>query len=297
MDFTSIDVETANPDLSSICQIGVVQFTDGAVSHRWKSYVNPHDYFAHMNTSVHGITEDHVSDAPTFVELHDTLSGYLTSSVVCCHTTFDRTAIRAAHAKHDLELPDISWLDTARVVQRTWLDRSRSGYGLRSVAEMLGIDFKHHDAEEDARAAGEILLRAIAETGMSVSDWFERHCRAITRGSSGTSVRLTRDGNREGSLCSETAVFTGALLMPRREAAALAAEAGCDIGTNVTKSTTLLIVGDQDVTKLAGHSKSSKHRKAEANIAKGQDIRILRETDFLMLLDTSHNKMRIASSD
>jgi len=55
----------------------------------------------------------------------------------------------------------------------------------------------------------------------------------------------------------------------------------------VTKSTTLLVVGDQDVTKLAGHSKSSKHRKAEANIENGQPIRILRETDFLMLLDTA----------
>jgi DNA polymerase-3 subunit epsilon len=41
-----------------------------------------------------------------------------------------------------------------------------------------------------------------------------------------------------------------------------------------------LVVGDQDVTRLAGHSKSSKHRKAEELIAKGVPIRILRESDF-----------------
>jgi len=75
--------------------------------------------------------------------------------------------------------------------------------------------------------------------------------------------------------------------MPRREAAHMAAEAGCDVGGNVTKSTTLLIVGDRDVAVLAGHTKSSKHRKAEANIEKGQPIRILRESDFLMLLKTA----------
>jgi DNA polymerase-3 subunit epsilon len=40
------------------------------------------------------------------------------------------------------------------------------------------------------------------------------------------------------------------------------------------------VVGDQDVTRLAGHSKSSKHRKAEELIAKGVPIRILRESDF-----------------
>ncbi len=77
--------------------------------------------------------------------------------------------------------------------------------------------------------------------------------------------------------------------MVRRDAADMAAEAGCDVGGNVTKSTTLLVVGDQDVTKLAGHDKSSKHRKAESSIAKGQGIRILRETDFQLLLDTASN--------
>ena len=44
-----------------------------------------------------------------------------------------------------------------------------------------------------------------------------------------------------------------------------------------------LVVGDQDVQKLAGHNKSSKHRKAEDLILKGQPIRILRESDFLEL--------------
>ena len=34
------------------------------------------------------------------------------------------------------------------------------------------------------------------------------------------------------------------------------------------------------VKKLAGHKKSNKHRRAEDLISKGQDIRILRESDF-----------------
>ena len=51
----------------------------------------------------------------------------------------------------------------------------------------------------------------------------------------------------------------------------------------MTKRTTLLVVGDQEVQRLVGHDKCSKHRKAEALIADGHAIRILRETDFRQL--------------
>lgn len=197
MDFTSIDVETANADLSSICQIGVVQFRDGVVANRWKTLVNPNDYFDAMNVSVHGITESDVSAAPAFPEIAEQLGLLLTSSIVCCHTSFDRTAVHAAHTKNCLIAPDVQWLDTARVVRRTWLERSRSGYGLGPVAEMLGISFRHHDAEEDARAAGEILLHAIAKSGLTVAEWIVRAKQPITPSKSGPSERHTRDGNPE----------------------------------------------------------------------------------------------------
>lgn len=66
MDFVAIDVETANSDLASICQIGIVGFEDGLPKHSWQSLVNPEDYFDDMNVLIHGIDEDAVKDAPTF---------------------------------------------------------------------------------------------------------------------------------------------------------------------------------------------------------------------------------------
>jgi DNA polymerase-3 subunit epsilon len=101
-----------------------------------------------------------------------------------------------------------------------------------------------------------------------------------------------RVGNPEGPLAGETLVFTGELRLPRSEAADLAADAGCDVAEGVTKATTLLVVGDQDIRKLAGHEKSSKHRKAEALIAKGQQIRILGEGDFLCLMGKAGGNSR-----
>lgn len=41
-----------------------------------------------------------------------------------------------------------------------------------------------------------------------------------------------------------------------------------------------LIVGVQDSTLLAGHDKSSKHRKSEELIAQGHNSEILTETEF-----------------
>lgn len=51
-------------------------------------------------------------------------------------------------------------------------------------------------------------------------------------------------------------VLTGALAMPCREAADLAAAIGCEVAGGVTKQTTMLVVGDTDTQKLADRAKS-----------------------------------------
>jgi DNA polymerase-3 subunit epsilon len=44
------------------------------------------------------------------------------------------------------------------------------------------------------------------------------------------------------------------------------------------------VAGDQDIRKLAGHEKSSKQRKAEELMKKGQHIRIIGESDFKSII-------------
>lgn len=123
-----------------------------------------------------------------------------------------------------------------------------------------------------------ILLRAMRESGLTIDEWLVRATQPVDGATQG---RIKRTGDPDGPLAGEVLVFTGALSMPRREAADAAASAGCEVEAGVTKNTTLLVVGDQDVSHLAaGQTKSSKHLKAEALIGKGQPIRILRESDF-----------------
>lgn len=278
MQFAAIDVETANADLSSICQVGVAIFQNGVYASSWSSLVDPEDEFDGFNVSIHGIDEQVVKGAPKWPSVAAELRALLAGSIAACHTPFDRAATAQACAKYRVEQFDCRWLDTARVVRRAWPDKfATTGYGLRNVAKFLGIDFQHHDALEDARAAGEVLCRASAHAGLTVDDWCARVQRPIDPSSAQS---IIRDGNIEGPLFGNVVVFTGSLVIARREAADLAARAGCDVGVTVTKKTTLLIVGDQDISKLAGKSKSSKHIKAEELISQGCPIRVLRESDF-----------------
>ena len=47
--FNAIDVETANADRSSICQIGIVHVRDGRIQDTWKALINPEDWFDWFN--------------------------------------------------------------------------------------------------------------------------------------------------------------------------------------------------------------------------------------------------------
>jgi DNA polymerase-3 subunit epsilon len=291
MHFTTIDVETANPDIGSICQIGVAKFADGKLIDEWSSLIDPEDYFDDVNVSIHGIEKRMVSGKPTLPDVAENLRTYLENTVSVCHTHFDRIAVARGFAKYKLQPIATSWLDSARVVRRAWKDLAWKGYGLANVCSRIGYEFTHHDALEDAKAAGYVLLAALRESQQDLDAWQRRVNQPIDPERSSTGAAIRRDGNPEGDLFGEIIVFTGALELPRREAADLAASIGCQVAQNVTKKTTILVVGDQDVSKLAGHEKSTKHRTAEQLAAEGYPIRIIRETDFKSLVQSAQVNM------
>ena len=284
MKFVAIDVETANADMASICAVGAAVFEQGRLSSEWYSLIDPDDHFDPINVSIHGIDEGMVSGAPVYKAVSGTIERLLCDATVVTHTHFDRVAVHQAAHRWAIEPPRCVWLDSARVARRTWVECARSGYGLADVCRRIGYEFQHHNALEDAKAAGHVLLAAMAETGLDVEGMLRRIRQPIDPRSASPRSAIKRQGNRDGPLFGEVVVFTGALEMPRREAADLAAAVGCDVAQGVTKTTTLLIVGDMDVKRLAGHEKSSKHRKAEELITKGFPIRIIRETDFRELV-------------
>jgi len=284
MNFIAIDLETANADMGSICQIGIAVFSGGQLVSEWSSLVNPETYFDDVNISIHGIEPHMVVGQLTLPAVAEKVRTLMLDTVSVCHTHFDRIALQRAFDRYRLQPVATTWLDSARVVRRTWKDLAWSGYGLKNVCDKIGYQFKHHDALEDAKAAGYVLLAAFKESQLDMDAWLHRVGQPIDPARASYGAAVHRDGNPEGDLYGEVLVFTGALQLPRAEAADLAALAGCEVTPNVTKKTTILVVGDQDVTKLAGHEKSSKHRKAEELALTGKPIRIIRESDFKELV-------------
>lgn len=285
MKFVSIDVETANADMASICSIGIATFEDGRIIDEYYSLLDPHDQFESINVRIHGIDAKKVKGAPTFRVASNEVRRRVDGVVAITHSHFDRVALHKASQRWDVKPPDCTWLDTVRVARRTWSDCAQRGYGLRALCERIGFEFQHHNALEDAKAAGQILLAAMTNSSLGLDDMLRRVNQPIARRSSSqtsstSSSPIKLAGNPNGPLFGEVVVFTGALDLPRREAAEIAAKLGCEVAPNVSKKTTLLVVGDADVTRLAGHEKSTKHRRAEELIAEGIPLRILRESDF-----------------
>ena len=293
--FNSIDVETANANRASICSIGIVHVRDGEIQDQWQTLINPEDWFDPWNVKIHGINKGDVENSPTLPEVRGELRSRLRGSVLVSHTSFDRVAFERAMTRYNLEQLQVTWLDSAKIARRAWPEKyGRSGYGLASVASDLGISFHHHDALEDARAAAEITLAACTATKQDIEWWLRRvdgsiwEPTPISKRESGKreSVSEKRGGNLEGAFYGETIVFTGSLSIPRRVAADMAAEIGCNVTGSVTKKTTMLVVGIRNKNRFKDYEKSSKHRKAEALIeTAGVDIQILSEQDFFEIVD------------
>ena len=90
-------------------------------------------------------------------------------SVTIGHSSFDRQALDRTAEKYNLPMFPVAWLDSTVIARDAW--PGLPSYALPLLAEMLNIDFRHHDALEDARAATEVVLRACADTGRSIESW------------------------------------------------------------------------------------------------------------------------------
>ena len=80
--------------------------------------------------------------------------------------------------------------------------------------------------------------------------------------------------------------FTGELdSLTRKEAMQAVVNVGAECASSINRHTNFIVVGNQDLSKLAeGETKSGKMKKAETMIHNGQDLEVLNESEFLDLL-------------
>jgi DNA polymerase-3 subunit epsilon len=184
MDFVAIDFETANESPSSACQLGAVVVRGGVVTDRHCWWIRPRPArFNSHNIAIHGITPRRVQQEPEFDRHWDSIHQVIDGQVLVAHNAgFDIGVLRACLLHHGLAIPNLQYTCTRAVARQAW--PNRSGYGLRAIADRLGVSFRHHDGLEDAEACAKILLAAADRCGQLTVDALEQRLK-ISRGRAG----------------------------------------------------------------------------------------------------------------
>ncbi|MFQ5574954.1 MAG: 3'-5' exonuclease [Terriglobia bacterium] len=185
MEFVAIDFETANEKMHSACSIGIVEVEDGRIKHCHSHLIRPPDLrFRPFNTFIHGIRERDVIAEPTFDILWRRLEQHFDGRPVVAHNAgFDMSVLQAMLKCYELSGPSFEYLCTRNIAREAWPELPN--YRLKTVAGHLGVEFKHHDAEEDAYAAASIIIEAcnqleVQTIGGLVDRVGARFCRLFT---------------------------------------------------------------------------------------------------------------------
>ncbi|MGP5064530.1 exonuclease domain-containing protein [Psychrobacter celer] len=286
MNFVTIDVETANSDVGSICQIGMAKYIKGKLVDTYCHLIRPASSFSRVNTGIHGIDTMQVKDAPSMFDIYGNIIQFVGNNMVVSYTDFDQRAITKCLDDHNLPLPSWQWVDASRMVRDTCQRFKDSGYNLANVCREWRYDFNHHDALEDAKACGFVTTTILRENSACITEWLQDA--SSQSKNKHTPPRFPQNraiaGNKEGRFFGLNICFTGELSIKRAEITEIAAKQGFHVKAGVSKKLDYLVVGTPDLAVLNGHDKSSKQRKSEALIAEGSDISIITEHEFLKIL-------------
>jgi DNA polymerase-3 subunit epsilon len=307
MDFVSIDFETANNSRSSACALGIVIVKNGTIVDEHYFLIDPEEDFDDYCIQIHGITSREVKGKPTFDALWASIHSHFSDGMIIAHNaSFDLSVLRFCLDKSNITYPALKYFCTY-ILSKNMLS-GLSSFRLDAVAEHFGINFKHHNALEDARTAALVMLKLMeignASGVINLSE--SKGCRSGELYNGGYKPFSLRSSNsrsysnriRSGDVTSEntefdeshplfgkTIAFTGVLSsMTRQESMQYVVDIGGICSDGVTKKVNYLVVGIRDFTKFRENEKSGKMKKAEEYISNGQDLEIVSEVDFLRMI-------------
>lgn len=163
--FVVLDLETSGAAPSTgagITEIGALKVRGGEIIGQFQSFVNPGHALPDFITSLTGITDAMLYDAPEIDQILPTFFEFLGShheTVLVAHNApFDIGFLKAAAISTDFEWPDYIVVDTVRIA-RSALGRDEVlDCKLSTLAEFFGATIEpNHRALDDARATVDVL--------------------------------------------------------------------------------------------------------------------------------------------
>ena len=287
LDFVSLDVETATTD-QMICQVGISIVANKIIvgSKSWLIQP-PGNKYDWQCVKVHNITEKTTNDSPTFCQVWQEISDYLTDIPIVAHnaTNFDEIAIRKNLAFYHINDTILKpFIDTVCLWgKRTALDDLCAGFGWATN--------EHHDAKWDAEMCARIYLEYLAGNH---PDWdvVENHHLSKEGKSSLYNLEgfekkkiggdvlvkdLSKACPKNNPFYDHKIVITGEFSLNRKEIAQILKDYGADVNTSISKLTNYVLVGSAPGTSKVAKIKQLKEQ--------GYEIRILNEEDFFRIIN------------
>lgn len=301
MKFVALDFETANEQRDSACAVGIAIVEDGRVVQTRYHLIRPRELrFSPWNVRIHGITPEHVKDAPTLTELWPAIAPVLEHQVVVAHNApFDISVLRHSLYANALPIPELQYLCSARLARMAWPELT--SHSLHFLAACHNIELDHHNAESDAKAASAIVLTIAHERaanclsdladclGVTVGEvfpdgtWMPSSAPSFCRGAQTLELTIPDNYNiRSHPLYRKNVVFTGTLqFFTRSQAFQIVKLFGGTPRTAISKKIDMLVTGVQDIKALAtGRTESSKLRQAREMRMNGCPIEIITDHEF-----------------
>ena len=151
-EFVVIDVETSglNPEENRIVEISLIRSDGQNITDKWTHLINPQGSVG--PTEIHGISQEDVSDEPTFSDLQSEIIQRIDGFALIAHNArFDLAFLRSEFnrlGKSPSYLPSICTFEASRYYLPN-LNRRR----LSDCCNYLGIEIQNkHSAEGDAVA-------------------------------------------------------------------------------------------------------------------------------------------------
>lgn len=303
INFIAIDMETATSFRGSICEIGLAFVERGEIvkSKSWLIQPKNNEYYG-FNTYIHGITPQMTATSPSFKDVWPEIKELIENRTLISHnTSFDMYALADALKDAEIELPTLDYFCSLRLARKAF--PGLCSYSLPSLCEELKIKFDtHHRAEADAIGCAEVFLRILSKFQIDnleelpqklnfnkgrfeENNHFPQRQKDITKKKCNIMQDIKIDDSKfdeSNYFFGKEVCFTGAFNFGVRKNLLQAIANIGGIPTNsVTKTTNVLVVGQQDYRVVGSAGMSTKQKKAITLIEKGQDLEIMSEAEFL----------------
>lgn len=310
MDFIAIDFEIANNKMGSACSLGMVFVKDHQIIDEKYFLIQPPTMeFDEATIKIHGITPDNVRNEKKFNEIWEDIQPYFDGTTIIAHNAqFDMSVLHSCLTEYSLKPPEFNYICSIPLSTKACRGQG-VGNSLPDRLAYFNIELNnHHNAGADARACAELVIacmnvkkRKTLQTyismfgkGITVRNFSDLKPQAEFRkkkkfGKIAVSeiAATTETIDTNHPLFERNLVFTGELnTIERREAMQMVVNAGGVIKSSVSGKTDFLVVGIQDKSLVGDEGISSKEKKAFELIEKGIDIKVIRESEFLRLLES-----------